>query len=281
MAATRRLHYRDADDQLFMAFQAQAPTLLATIKTTGFPFTYRALIGFVFKINALKTGIFDAVDNDNPYVLRILFRCLCEHYLKFTHIFMRFLKERTDQPGSDFFNYCGAAEIKDYAKALSHAEALLGRERVIQYQQTLLEFYPDTGELSAREIERRSAEFSYKEILRTWGKAAPGLISEQSPFLATIIPAYAELSSFVHGGPLTDSMMPLFRSKEEKKNAASKAGLTFQMVASVYFFCTLVICQEFKQFAPLASTIKAILENQAVKRPRTKRSPQAEPRPLV
>ncbi len=74
-------------------------------KETAFPQTYRAMFGFFVKTSALKTAMFDVVDSGNPYAFKALFRCYCEHYLKFTYIFVRFLRENSDDVGREYFSY--------------------------------------------------------------------------------------------------------------------------------------------------------------------------------
>jgi len=199
------MDYKLADDQLFSAFEAEAQGLLATVGRTEFKNTYRALFGFVFKINSLKTSLFDCVESGNPYVFRIVFRCLCEHYLKFTHIFMRFLEEKNDDAGTDFFAYCGASEAQEYAKSLNFAEGLIGSEYSTDFDHLVKKYYPKAANLSVRKLKAKSAEFRYREILRRLAETRPKLISKEIPFLASIVPAYAEYSAFVHGGPMAMS----------------------------------------------------------------------------
>lgn len=254
------MHYEEADDDLFSAFEAEAEEFLQTIGRTQYKNTYRALIGFIFKTNALKTGIFDAVESENPYVLRILFRVLCEHYLKFTYILMRFMDEKTDNAGTDFFLYCGAVEARDYAKSLRLSESLIGNDFAINLERLITANYPRASELSVKKLEAKSAEFRYREILRYLAKHKSSLISSRVPFLASIIPAYAELSSFIHGGPMADEAMTMFGSEEEIMLCEEKASLAFMMAASIYSFTALIVASEFKEFMPLAIKLHSIVK---------------------
>lgn len=254
------MHYEEADDALFSAFEAEAQEFLRTIGRTQYKNTYRALIGFIFKANALKTGIFDAIGSENPYVLRILFRALCEHYLKFTYILMRFMEEKTDQAGMDFFYYCGAVEARDYAKSLRLSESLIGNDFAINLDRLVAAHYPHASDLSVKELEAKSAAFRYRDILRYLAKHKSSLISARVPFLASIIPAYAELSSFIHGGPMADEAMTTFGSDEENAICEEKASLTFLMVGSIYSLTALIVANEFKEFMPMAIRLHGILK---------------------
>jgi hypothetical protein len=72
------------------------------------------MFGFCAKTTALKTAMFDMIDSNNPYAFKALFRCYCEHYLKFTYIFVRFASEKSDDVGREYFSYSGAIESRDY-----------------------------------------------------------------------------------------------------------------------------------------------------------------------
>src|SRR4051794_18721712 len=68
--------------------------MFATVRSTKFPQTYRALFGFCVRTNALRTAMFDMSDSENPYAFNALFRCFCEHYLKFTYVLPPLTAER-------------------------------------------------------------------------------------------------------------------------------------------------------------------------------------------
>lgn len=80
------MHYRDADDELFALFADGAPSLFSTVGKSKYPQTYKAMFGFCAKTNSLKTAMFDCIESNNPYAFKVLFRCFCEHYLKFMYL---------------------------------------------------------------------------------------------------------------------------------------------------------------------------------------------------
>jgi hypothetical protein len=84
-------------------------------------------------------------------------------------------------------------------------------------------------------------------------------MSTQSVFLAAIVPTYAELSSFVHGGPMADDVMLQFSSKAEELAAEKRSSFAFLLSASVQALALMAISAEFKEFAPaMARTHKTI-----------------------
>jgi hypothetical protein len=147
------MDYREADGLLFAVVGEGRAQMWATARTTQFPQTYRALFGFCVKTGTLKTGLFDMVDSNNPYAFKALFRCYCEHYLKFTYIWVRFLQEKTDDVGREFFSFCGAVESRDYLKSIVVAEGLLGNQIVGNVRAAIDNVYPGAAGLSMGELE--------------------------------------------------------------------------------------------------------------------------------
>jgi hypothetical protein len=122
------MHYREVDDAFFEVFRETSSIVFERIASTAYPATYRCLFTFCAKAGSLKTGMFECVDSNNPYAFKILFRCFCEHYLRFMYVWSRFTQEKSDQAGQDFYGFCGAAEAVDYANSLTATERLLGKD---------------------------------------------------------------------------------------------------------------------------------------------------------
>jgi hypothetical protein len=254
------MYYVEADDLVFAVVRDAAP-MFATVGKTAFPQTYRAMFGFCAKTNALKTAMFDMVESDNPYAFKALFRCFCEHYLKFTYIFVRFLRERSDDVGREYFSYCGAIESRDYLKAVVLAEGLVGNQIVGDLRNALATVYPDVGTLSPAELEVASSKFRYRSILRFLSSGDTPLLGKDTPFLAGIVPSYAELSSFVHGGPWSDLDMHSYSKPEALQKCREHAELAFLMSASVFMFSAMAVSREFPAHGALASRTKAVLDS--------------------
>lgn len=252
------MDYIEADDLLFAVVKEEGGGMWPTAATTAFPQTYRAMFGLCAKTNALKTAMFDAVESDNPYAFKALFRCYCEHYLKFTYIWVRFLQETTDAVGQEYFSYCGAIEARDQLKSVVAAEALLDNEVVRDVRAAIDKVYPAAAGLSMNELEAASAKFRYREILRFL--TGPGLVSQKTPFLARIIPVYAELSSFVHGGPWSDLDMYDYAGPEPLKECRRLASLVSLMCGGVVMMAAIAVSREYPQCKVFASKMKAALD---------------------
>lgn len=53
--------------------------------------------------------------------------------------------------------------------------------------------------MSKKQLEEFSGKFKYRAILRYLASDGIHFVSEKTPFLSAIVPAYALYSSFVHG----------------------------------------------------------------------------------
>jgi len=254
------MHYRDADDEYFAVFQESASRVFGTVVRTKYPATYRAMFGFCAKTNSLKTAMFDCIDSNNPYAFKVLFRCFCEHYLKFMYLWACFVSERSDRVGSEYFSFCGAVEAQDYVAALTAAERLLGNEVTADARDAIAQLYPDASRLSNRELERVSGQFRYRSILRFLADERYAFLAKDRPFLAKIIPSYALLSSFVHGGPYTDLEMAKFSDSGALEECENDVEVVAMLSASVYMLAAAAVSHEFPEHASVAPMINAVVQ---------------------
>jgi len=254
------MHYRDADDEYFAVFQESASQVFATIGKTAYRHTYRAMFGFCAKTNSLKTAMFDCVESNNPYAFNVLFRCFCEHYLKFMYLWACLLSEKTDRVGNEYFSFCGAVEAEDYVASLAAAERLLGNAVTADAKDAVARMYPEAAKLSRRELERASGQFKYRSVLRFLADEKCAFVSKDRPFLAHIVPSYALLSSFVHGGPYTDLEMAKFSEKSALEECESNVAVVAMLTASVYMLTAAVVSREFPEHASVAPRVNAIIQ---------------------
>jgi hypothetical protein len=254
------MDYREADDLVFEITRADATPMFAGVAGTAFPNSYQAMFGFYAKTNLLKTALFDMVDSENPYAFKVLFRCLCEHHLKFMYVWTRFLKEKTDDVGTEYFTYCGASELREYAGALVLSQSLVGTSVVANVEEAIAKTYPKIASMSAKELEKGAAQFRYRAILRFLSQQMPGAFGTATSFLPTIVPAYAELSSFVHGGPACDREMRSFGHPKAVEDCRERAEVVFMMAASILMLMAMAVSREFPKYGALAGKVKAVLD---------------------
>ncbi len=254
------MHYRDADDAYFEIVENEGAELFATCSRTQYPLTYRAMFGFCAKTNSLKTGMFDAIESNNPYVFRVLFRCFCEHYLRFMYIWARFLSEKSDCIGNEYYSFCGAIEAQEYVSALTMAERLLGNEVVADIKKTFAKLYPEASNLTKNELEHFSNQFKYRAILRFLAHEQCKFVSKDRPFLAQIVPAYALLSSFVHGGPYTDLEMAGYSAPQALSECENDAAVVFLMTASVFMCTAAAVSREHPAVTSISAKVNRVIQ---------------------
>jgi hypothetical protein len=254
------MHYRQVDDEFFEVFSDTSSRVFGSISSTAFPATYKCLFTFCAKLGSLKTGMFECVDTNNPYAFKILFRCFCEHYLRFMYVWSRFTHERSDQAGLDFYNFCGAAEAVDYVNSLAATERLLGNEALVNAKKVVAALYPEVQHVSSAELERRSAMFKYRSILRFLASEPYEFVATERPFLAHIVPAYALLSSFVHGGPYADLEMAEFSQPHVLEECHSNAEVVVLMAASVYMLTAAAVAREHPAVGDVAAKVNSVLK---------------------
>ena len=253
------MDYIEADDLFFSVLESGGATMFSTAGKTAFPKTYRAMFGFCAKTNALKTAMFDMIESNNPYAFKTLFRCYCDHYLKFTYLFVRFVLEKSDEVGREYFSFCGAIETRDYLKSIMAAEAIFGNQISGDVKGAIEAVYPDAATLSMKELQVASAKFRYREILRFLSAQAPDLLNSSTPFLASIVPAYAEMSSFVHGGPWSDLDMQGYVKPEALEECRRLAAIASLMSASTVMMTAICVTREFPECGQLAANMSAAL----------------------
>lgn len=117
-----------------------------------FPVTAKALVHFNDKLEAIKSGLYNCIESGDPYSFRILLRCLFEHYLKYMYCRVRNAKEKTDQVGQEFYEYCGADEMLGYINAMEMAFELQGHGGPLERKAALKRFYPNASKISKNQL---------------------------------------------------------------------------------------------------------------------------------
>jgi hypothetical protein len=254
------MHYREADDTYFRILEQHSSELFSKLSSTAYPKSYRAMFMFCAKTNSLKTAMFDCIESNNPYAFEVLFRCFCEHYLKFMYVWVRCLSEKNDSVGVDYYSFCGAIEAREYATAISMAEGLLGNAVVANVEAAIAELYPEAAKLSVKELEQASARFKYRSILRFLGSEKLQFVAKERPFLAKIVPAYALLSSFVHGGPYTDMEMFGYSEPAALQECEQQVEIVFLLAATVFMLTAMAVSREHPQAGIIAGKVKDVID---------------------
>lgn len=206
------------DDVLFAAMESiPLQKAIDCFKENGTPKTGLVMIQFMAKCNFLKTAIFDLCEVGNIYAVKIIFRTLIEHALKAQYIFMNWAENKNDLTAENYMKWYEASETYDFMKSVEATAKIFSHQnKQFQLDSNLFDL-PQYKEKSIREIKDIAAQFNYRNILKYINeKIFKNKELKEFEQLLKIIPAYAELSGYVHGGPTADKDMQKYSNEEER-----------------------------------------------------------------
>lgn len=253
---------REHDSEIYDVFVKYTPVTNEILKTIKHPKTGLTLVQFMVKTNFIKEGIFELYESENLYSMSILFRSMIEHFLRFQYIFLRFAKDKNDSIGEDYIVFCSLNEFIEIGKSWKDVSKISGERPVLDPYDLLKEFNPDFARYSRKEIENKSHQFRYKNII----KFIHELVDNRPPLVDTslllkLIPKYADLSSFVHGGPNSDKeMMKNISEEVRNKVLLDIIEQTFIMTASVKSFSYLMLYQEDRRLGSAYNEVQSIMK---------------------
>ncbi|MBI2577469.1 MAG: hypothetical protein HYV77_01345 [Candidatus Wildermuthbacteria bacterium] len=160
--------------------------------------TFLALLAFHTHLSTLKNALIDLSETGNIYSMKVLYRVFLEHWLKGTYIWTRYIEEDTDDVGNEYNSIGKIGEGLKYGNSVKQVSIILDAEaKDLDVWDTLCEYDPKLKELNKKDIINNIKKFEYKNIAKYLADHdAPG-----GKWVSIVIPEYAELSSFVHGGP--------------------------------------------------------------------------------
>jgi len=253
----------EKDDALFEILQEISITnALQCFQKNDLPKTGQAMTTFVIKTNFLKTAIFDLCESDNLYATNIVFRSLIEHVLKAQYIFMKWAEDKNDDVGENYLKWYDASETYDYLKSWEAVSKLVnnGKSKAVP-EKILYETKPEFSEKSIKEIKEIASQFKYRSIIKYMNEKIPNHSkSPEESFLLKIIPSYAELSGYVHGGPSADKeLMTCTCEKEREVNLIEIADMTVHLVGSINSYLLIMLMNFDRSFEPLFKKLKKAL----------------------
>jgi len=189
----------DFDDSFHDEFEKLANSFMQQFAQSNYPATALSLVALMGSVNSIKLGIYDLAEKSDThlYVTKILHRTLIEHYLKFYYLLFRFLNEKTDDIGIEYRKYTKISEVLAYINASDVANTIAGKSINEQVLKKLKKELPEF-DISKKELLKITTNWKHRNIVK-YLKQNSELIQEGS-YILKLIPEYAELSSFVHGG---------------------------------------------------------------------------------
>ena len=157
---------RDKDDEIFAILEEISPAIYELPQVDKFKKTGTAMLSLFSKLGFLKTGILDVAETGNVYSFNILFRSFLEHMLRGNYIFMRWVVEKTDEPGSDYFSLKPLEEF-EYIKAWNWVVKKSNGKMEKPPKAIFRELYPDIDDNKLKELEKIQFKFRYRQIIQS------------------------------------------------------------------------------------------------------------------
>jgi hypothetical protein len=203
---------RVQDEFIFNIFKRNFPIVKEHLTKTKYPKTLLAMIILDTGANCLKCSIFDVAENTDLYGAKVLFRSLIEHFLRFNFLYLTCAKEKSDQAGEEYLTFCNAKDELDLAKAYKTVNAMWSSTPNNETWENILKGLqnPLYKNYSKQFIENKVKKYTYKNLIKSINLMINYDTKDIDPgLLGSIIIAYSELSSFVHGSQFA------FRKMEE------------------------------------------------------------------
>lgn len=187
------------DFEISEVYASVTVELSEAMKNSSYKHTLMHLYSLVASCESIKSGIEDAFQSSNLYVSKSLLRSLVEHFLRFNYLCFSHVENKSDSVAKEFSEFCALKEEMDNIKANNFKNKITGADE-IDVNEAIRAKFPNAKNLSNKQIDRVSQKWSYKRIVDHVSNLDIEGSSGMAGFLATLVPLYSQLSSFIHGG---------------------------------------------------------------------------------
>lgn len=225
---------KSTDDELVLDILDQTILDMGLhIRKSQIPKTLESLYWLMIHANFLKNGVFNCVIDDDPYSGSVLYRSMIEHFLRHTYLFLRFIEEKNDKPGTEFSDL---ADIKEYF-GFYRADKIEGKifrdeDMIKDVNDFVRSHFPSYNNFSNKALNILLDQFSIKKIVAfIWARM--GKHFDEPGIIGRLLTDYAILSSHVHGGPHSTRLM-LWWGLEQDEREKEK----YKLAKQSYFYAT-------------------------------------------
>ncbi len=232
------------DDEFHESFEELANKFVPVLSESEYLATSLSLMGLIGSVNSIKLGIYDLAEEcyTHLYVIKILHRTLIEHYLKFYYVLFRFLKEKNNDVGIEYRKYSKISETLAYINAADVSKSMVGTSTENQVLKKLKKENPEL-KISKKQLNDITVKWKHRNII-SFLKNNTGLIQGEDSYFLKLIPEYAELSSFVHGGTFAEEYYhKVFDSGELKKEIYKEVAESCFIAASIKVHLMLAVVE--------------------------------------
>lgn len=228
-------------------FYSNIELLQKAVLKSQFPLTGRYFIDFYRKSDSIKDAIVQILNSENIYPAFILYRSLIEHYFKFYYGYVRINIDKSDAVGKDYRTKLWLSEFLSVElNNMTIKEILNGKHIQKKFEKVLSKHSdlkpPENYNRAINDNEKK--KFDFKNILRYCiehkDKFDDG-ITNVIEYHLNFISEFNKYSTFVHGGPISDTL-----TDELNKNIRS--SYEFSKLFTSSFVITNLLGQYLKIF---------------------------------
>jgi hypothetical protein len=246
MSETERI--RNLDNEVFEEFKIYFPKIITSNFIKDFPNTNLIIQLYDTSGTFIKNSIFNSCETDDYYGMKILYRCLIEHFIRFKFIFMKWSQTKNDEFAKEYLEYSDAREMLDLLRAKISEQQLFDPYYKLEDWDSFLKIHPKFQKKTRREVEEETKKYTFKNIVHHLNNQIKKSKINTSLVLGKFIVEYSDLSSFIHGGMKSYQEMMTANSEEKRHKEYNRiCGLTFQLSNSIKLFSLLAFYQTDKE----------------------------------
>lgn len=227
------------DDEIFEVTQEVSPLIPKLLISDKENKTNELFFMYFNSTNFIKNSIFDTSTNEDIYTVKILFRSLLEHYIRFKYIFIKNISSEINFDSKEYFLMLEANEYLDYIKSIKRYKKIewTADINIDEIWEELLKIKPEIKKYSRKEVEEYTKILSVKNIIHFLDNQINKDSSFGNNFLKNIILEYSELSSYVHWWILAyNNNYKYSKEKERYKELIRLSKLALIVSSSVKLF---------------------------------------------
>lgn len=202
---------KEKDKEYFHILRRAIPLFIEFSQKHPHKKTLLTLLTFQTTLSFIRNGLIVLSEDDNFYSASALYRVYLEHWLKGTYILGRYTIEKNDNVGIEYNSIGRIGEELKYGNSMKQVSEILNAEtKNLDTWDALCGFDSNLKKFDKKEVIKNIKKFEYKNMAKyIVDNKIPG-----SDWAHAFFSDYAELSSFVHGGPSTLSQQGLVSSQK-------------------------------------------------------------------
>lgn len=148
---------------------------------------------FTVKLGFLVNGMFEMIDSQNIFVIKILYRVVIEYFITYNYLIIKFNSQKSDCVFVEYINSIKQIEELEILKSYKNKEELIdGKSEIFK-----------KIEVQLNEISKTKSyeKVNFKKMISYIHKSIKTQnLSNSNNYLLNKIVTYSEMSSYIHGG---------------------------------------------------------------------------------